>query len=163
VWQRYDETRFVFIGVPGFYSAMVDEFARYTDERIIEIERAGAAEKSAALDACDVYAMPSVHETFGIGYLEAWLHEKPVIGGDIPPLREVITQGVDGLLVPQKIEDIARAVTRLLDSPELRGAMGRAGNAKLRERWDWDRVMDRVEEAHRRAVGAHLPVDEALA
>jgi glycosyltransferase involved in cell wall biosynthesis len=163
VWQRYDEARFVFIGVPGFYGAMVDEFARYTDERIIEIARAEAAEKSAALDACDVYAMPSVHETFGIGYLEAWLHEKPVIGGDIPPLREVISHGIDGLLVPQKVSDIAHAVTRLLDDPALRAEMGRAGNAKLRERWDWDRVMDRVEEAHRRAIGAHVPADEALA
>ena len=163
VWQRYDEARFVFIGVPGFYGAMVDEFARYTDERIIEIARAEAAEKSAALDACDVYAMPSAHETFGIGYLEAWLHEKPVIGGDIPPLREVIAHGVDGLLVPQKVADIARAVTLLLDDPPLRLEMGRAGNAKLRERWDWEHVMDRVEEAHQRAVGAHLPADEALA
>ncbi|MGH2490278.1 MAG: glycosyltransferase family 4 protein [Candidatus Limnocylindria bacterium] len=163
VWRRYEEARFVFIGVPGFYGALVDEFARYIDERIIEIERAGAAEKSAALDACDVYAMPSVHETFGIGYLEGWLHEKPVIGGDIPPLREVIAHGVDGLLVPQRVEDIARAVTRLLDDPELRREMGRAGNAKLRERWEWDRVMDRVEDAHQRALGAHLPVDEALA
>ena len=163
VWQRYDEARFVFIGVPGFYGAMVDEFARYTDERIIEIERAEAAEKAAALDACDVYAMPSVHETFGIGYLEAWLHEKPVIGGDIPPLREVIAHGIDGLLVPQKVDEIARSVTRLLDDPALRREMGRAGNAKLHERWHWDRVMDRVEEAHRRALGAHLPVDEALA
>ena len=163
VWQRHSETRFVFIGVPGFYGAMVDEFARYTDERIIEIERAGAEEKSAALDACDLYAMPSVHETFGIGYLEAWLHEKPVIGGDIPPLREVIAHGVDGLLVPQKVDEIARAVTSLLDAPELRREMGRAGNAKLHERWDWDRVMDRVEDAHQRAIGTLLPADEALA
>ena len=163
VWQRHDEARFVFIGVPGFYGAMIDEFARYTDERIIEIERADTVEKSAALDACDVYAMPSAHETFGIGYLEAWLHEKPVIGGDIAPLREVIAHGVDGLLVQQKVADIARAVTHLLDDPALRAEMGRAGNAKLRERWDWDRVMDRVENAHQRAIGAHLPVDEALA
>ncbi len=163
VWRRHDDTRFVFIGVPGFYGAVVDEFARYTDERIIEIERASTAEKSAALDASDLYAMPSTHETFGIGYLEAWLHEKPVIGGDIPPLREVIAHGVDGLLVRQKVEDIARAVTRLLDDGELRAAMGRAGNAKLRERWDWHRVMDRVEAAHQRAIDAHLPVDEALA
>ncbi|HEV8670923.1 MAG TPA: glycosyltransferase family 4 protein [Candidatus Limnocylindria bacterium] len=163
VWQRYDEARFVFIGIPGFYGAMVDEFARYADERIIEIERAGAAEKSAALDACDVYAMPSAHETFGIGYLEAWLHEKPVIGGDIPPLREVIAHGVDGLLVAQRVADIASAITRLLDDPALRSEMGRAGSAKLRERWDWDRVMDRVEDAHQRAIGAHLPADEALA
>jgi len=163
VWQRYHEARFVFIGVPGFYGAMVDEFARYTDDRIIEIERAGAEEKSAALDACELYAMPSVHETFGIGYLEAWLHEKPVIGGDIPPLREVIADGIDGLLVAQKVADIASAVTRLLDDPALRAAMGKAGNAKLHQRWDWERVMDRVEDAHRRAVGAHLPADEALA
>ena len=163
VWQRHNEARFVFIGVPGFYGAMVDEFARYTDDRIIEIERASAEEKSAAFDACDLYAMPSTHETFGIGYLEAWLHEKPVIGGDIPPLREVIAHGVDGLLVPQKVAEIARAVTSLLDEPELRAEMGRAGNVKMHERWDWDHVMDRVEEAHLRAVGAYLPADEALA
>ena len=163
VWQRYAEARFVFIGVPGFYGTFVDEFARYTDERIIEIARASDAEKSAALDACDIYAMPSVHETFGIGYLEAWLHEKPVIGGDIPPLREVIAHDVDGVLVQQRVEDIARAVVRLLDDPELRHEMGRAGNAKLNEKWDWDRVIDRVEEAHQLAVDAPLPVDEALA
>ncbi len=67
VWRRHPDTRFVFIGVPGFYGAMVDEFARYTDDRIIEIERATSAERSAALDACDVYAMPSLHETSGSG------------------------------------------------------------------------------------------------
>ncbi len=163
VWRRHPDTRFVFIGVPGFYGAMVDEFARYTDDRIIEIERATSAERSAALDACDVYAMPSLHETFGIGYLEAWLHGKPVIGGDIPPLREVITHGTDGLVVPQQIAAIAGAVSALLDDPDLRRRMGRAGHAKLVERWDWERVMDRVEETYRRAVGAHVAAGEALA
>src|SRR5258706_16239574 len=85
---------------------LIDEFARYPDERIVEIERATSMERSAAFDACDVYAMPSLHETFGIGYLEAWLHEKPVIGGDIPPLRQGITNGVDGFAVPQGSDPI---------------------------------------------------------
>jgi len=163
VWRRFPDARFVFIGMAGFYGTVVDEFARYTDERIIEIERASSEDKSAALDAADVFAMPSAHETFGIGYLEAWLHEKPVIGGDIAPLREVIAHGVDGLLVPQKVEAIADAVLALLDDSALRESMGRAGAAKLGERWDWNDVMDRVEAAHRRAIGAHVPVDEALA
>ncbi len=163
VWRRQPETRFVFIGVPGFYGAVVDEFARYTDERIVEIERASSDEKSAALDACAVYAMPSLHETFGIGYLEAWLHEKPVIGGDIPPLREVIAHGVDGLVVRQKVEDIAAAVLMLLEDPALRTSMGTAGHAKLAERWDWERVMDRVEDAYARAARTHISADEALA
>ena len=163
VWRRFPEARFVFIGMAGFYGAVVDEFARYTDERIVEIEKATSAERSAALDACDVYAMPSQHETFGIGYLEAWLHEKPVIGGDIPALREVIAHGDDGLVVPQRVDDIANAIAALLADAELRARMGRAGAAKVAERWDWERVMDRVEEAYARAIDAHIPASEALA
>ena len=163
VWRRFPEARFVFIGMPGFYGAVVDEFARYTDERIVEIEKATSAERSAALDACDVYAMPSQHETFGIGYLEAWLHEKPVIGGDIAALREVIAHGDDGLIVPQRVDDIANAISALLADAELRARMGRAGAAKVAERWDWERVMDRVELAYARAIDSHTPAGEALA
>jgi glycosyltransferase involved in cell wall biosynthesis len=163
VWRSHPDARFVFIGVSGFYGAMIDEFARYTDERIVEIERATSVERSAALDACDVFAMPSLHETFGIGYLEAWLHEKPVIGGDIPALREVISHGTDGLVVPQRIDAIAGAVNALLEDPDRRARMGRAGHAKLLERWDWERVMDRVEEAYARAIASHVPAGEALA
>ena len=163
VWRRHPETRFVFIGVPGFYGAVVDEFARYPDERIVQIEKAPSGEKSAALDACSVYAMPSLHETFGIGYLEAWLHGKPVIGGDIPPLREVIAHGTDGLVVPQRVDAIASAIVALLDDAELRARMGAAGELKVRERWDWDRVMERVEDAYARAVATHVEADEALA
>ena len=163
VWRRYPDARFVFIGMAGFYGSVVDEFARYTDERIVPVERATSAERSDALAACDIYAMPSIHETFGIGYLEAWLHDKPVIGGDIPPLREVINHGVDGVVVPQRVDAIAAAIAALLDDPELRTRMGAAGHAKLLERWDWERVMDRVEEAHRRAIATHVPAGEALA
>jgi glycosyltransferase involved in cell wall biosynthesis len=164
VWRRHPETRFVFIGIPGFYSSFFDEFARYADERIVDIERASGTEKSAALDACDIFAMPSLHETFGIGYLEAWLHERPVVGGDIPPLREVIADGIDGFCVRQRAEDVAGAIRKLLDDPALGSTMGRAGSAKLREKWDWDRVIDRVEEAYARALAhTHTDVGEALA
>jgi glycosyltransferase involved in cell wall biosynthesis len=164
VWRWHPDTRFVFIGIPGFYSSFVDEFARYADERIVDIERASGTEKSAALDACDVFAMPSLHETFGIGYLEAWLHERPVVGGDIPPLREVITHGVDGFCVRQRAGDVAGAIRRLLDDRPLAATMGRAGAAKLQEKWAWDRVMDRVEEAYARALThADSDIGEALA
>jgi glycosyltransferase involved in cell wall biosynthesis len=163
VWRRYADARFVFIGMAGFYGTVVDEFARYHDERIVVVEKATSADRSDAFAACDIYAMPSIHETFGIGYLEAWLHDKPVIGGDIPPLREVITHGVDGVVVPQRVADIAAATVALLGDPALRAQMGAAGHAKLLERWDWERVMDRVEDAHRRAIATHVPATEALA
>ncbi len=150
VWAKHPETRFVFIGIAGFYSTFIDDFVRYTDDRIVHIEGASGQEKSAALDACDLFAMPSQHETFGLGYLEAWLHRKPVIGCDIPPMREVI--GAHGLLVPQRPIALADAILRLIEDEPLRTAMGEGGQAKVLERWDWDRVMDRVETAYERAL-----------
>ncbi len=160
VWREHPDTRFVFIGIDGFYSTFFDDFARYRDERIVDIECADAAEKAAALDACDVFAMPSRHETFGLGYIEAWIHERPVIGGDIPPLRDVISHGVDGLLVRQRAPEVADAIVRLLEDPALREAMGRAGRRKVSDRWDWDLVIDRVENAYQAAL-AGFEVDEA--
>lgn len=162
VWATHPDTRFVFIGIDGFYSTFFDDFARYRDERIIDIDCATQTEKASALDACDVFAMPSRHETFGLGYLEAWLHSRPVIGGDIPPLREVIDNGVDGLLVKQHADDVAIAILRLLDDPRLRGSMGAAGQAKVAARWGWDLVIDRLEGAYERAGSASL-VDGAAA
>lgn len=165
VWQKHPDARFVFIGIDGFYSTFFDDFARYRDERIVNIETASEETKGSALHACDVFAMPSRHETFGLGYLEAWMHERPVIGGDIPPLHDVISHGVDGLLVRQRADEVAGAIVRLLDDPLERAAMGRAGRAKVIARWDWDRVIDRVENAYQVALeGYELPeAVEALA
>ncbi len=165
VWERYPDTRFVFIGIPGFYSTFFDDFARYRDERIVEIEGASETEKGAALDACTVFAMPSRHETFGLGYLEAWLHGKPVIGCDIPPLREIIGQREAGLLVPQRAADVASAIRELLDRPDEAARMAQVGRQRVLARWDWERVIDRVEQAYAIAGAAdrRIEVDEALA
>ena len=163
VWRRHHDARFVFIGIDGFYSTFFDDFARYRDDRIVDIDCASAEVKAAALDACDVFAMPSRHETFGLGYLEAWVHERPVIGGDIPPLREVIDHGEDGILVKQRPDDVARAIVRLLDDPDLRRAMGVTGRAKVVSRWDWDRVIDRVALAYQAAEAGALVPEAAAA
>ncbi|MEP7003897.1 MAG: glycosyltransferase family 4 protein [Chloroflexota bacterium] len=154
VWRTHPDTRFVFIGLPGFYSTFFDDFQRYADERIIHLESASAADKDAALEACSLFAMPSRHETFGLGYLEAWLHGKPVIGGDIPALRDVIDVGRDGFVVPQRPAEVAHAILRLLDDPVAAAAMGALGRRKVEERWSWDAVIDRVEAAYAIAMNA---------
>jgi glycosyltransferase involved in cell wall biosynthesis len=59
---------------------------------------------------------------------------------------------------------VAGAIRRLLDDPALRSSMGRAGSAKLQEKWAWDHVIGLVEEAYARALAhAHADVGEALA
>jgi len=52
----------------------------------------------------------------------------------------------------------------LLDNPGLRLLMGQAGAAKVRQRWDWEQVIARVEDAYARALAnAHSDIGEALA
>jgi glycosyltransferase involved in cell wall biosynthesis len=153
VWRTHPDARFVFMGLPGFYSTFFDDFQRYADDRVIHLENASANDKDAALAACSLFAMPSRHETFGLGYLEAWLHGKPVIGGDIPALREVIDDGGDGIVVRQRADAVASAILRLLDDPTSAEAMGERGRAKVESRWSWGAVMDRVEAAHAIAMG----------
>jgi glycosyltransferase involved in cell wall biosynthesis len=151
VWREFPETRFVFIGIQGWYSTFVDDFARYRDERILDFENASAELKRAALDACDVFAMPSIHESFGIPFLEAWSFGKPVVAGAIPTSREIVSHGIDGLCVPQRGETVAAAVLTLLRDPTLRERMGQAGRAKAAQ-YTWDRALARTEEAYETAI-----------
>lgn len=151
VWRHFPDARFVFIGIQGWYSTFIDDFERYRDERIVDIEYAPAELKGAALDACDVFCMPSQYESFGIAYLEAWSYGKPVVACDIPVCREVVSDGVDGILVPQRAHRVAEAILRLLRDGELRASMGRAGQAKL-HRYTWERALERTEEAYRLAL-----------
>jgi len=66
----------------------------------------------------------------------------PVIGTYHAGIPEIIEDGTTGLLVPERhVEALAEALTRLLDDPDLRSEMGRAGRAKMEREF---RLEDRV-------------------
>jgi colanic acid/amylovoran biosynthesis glycosyltransferase len=66
----------------------------------------------------------------------------PVIGTYHAGIPEIVEDGKTGLLVPERhVEALAEALTRLLDDPDLRREMGRAGRAKMEREF---RLEDRV-------------------
>lgn len=138
VWERWPDTRFVFIGPRTRHSQRV--FAAQSDPRIVELDTVGLGEKTSALAACDVFCMPSSQESFGGVFVEAWMMGKPVIGGDIPAVREVIADGVDGFLVPPDPATIADRILTLLDDRALAQRMGEAGRKKVLARFTWDKL-----------------------
>jgi phosphatidyl-myo-inositol dimannoside synthase len=76
--------------------------------------------------ACDVFAMPSKGEGFGIVFLEAMRHGKPCIGGNHGGTPEVIDHGINGFLVPHgDAKALVDAITTMLESPQTRIEMGR--------------------------------------
>jgi glycosyltransferase involved in cell wall biosynthesis len=60
----------------------------------------GDEELAAVLAGSDVLAIPSEYEGFGIAYLEGMNYGLPAIGTTSGGAREIITDGVDGYLIP---------------------------------------------------------------
>ncbi|CAN5172390.1 N/A [soil metagenome] len=79
----------------------------------------------ACLSAADVFVFPSLFEGLPLALVEAMFKSLPCIAGDIEVLREVITDGKDGLLVnPHEISEIAAAMIKLFEQPKLCRQLG---------------------------------------
>lgn len=102
-----------------------------------------------AVEAATVVCLPSRHEAFGRVFLEAWSKRKPVIGGRIPAVQEVITEGETGLLVdPRSSAELATALERLVTDHELAARLGANGEREVMGRFSWDAVIGRVEAVY---------------
>jgi glycosyltransferase involved in cell wall biosynthesis len=70
---------------------------------------------------CDIFAMPSQGEGFGIVYLEALASGKPVLAGNKDGSRDALADGELGLLVdPDDTAEIAAEIIRVLRREHLR-------------------------------------------
>ncbi|MGI8858088.1 MAG: glycosyltransferase family 4 protein, partial [Thermomicrobiales bacterium] len=97
------------------------------------------------LAATDVLALPSRTDSFGIVFLDAWANGIPVIGANAGGIPGVVSDGIDGLLVPfGDVAALAGALRRLLDDPALRQRMGEAGRAKVLARYTWETIVASV-------------------
>lgn len=81
---------------------------------------------------CDVFALPSGGEGFGLVFLEAMALGKPVVGGAHGGTPDVIQDGVTGFLVSHgDVQGLAGALRTLLTNEHLRCEMGRRGRAHV--------------------------------
>lgn len=100
----------------------------------------------------DIYAAPSRldSESFGVAVIEAGACGVPVVVSDAGGLPEVVQDGRTGLVVPRDdVASLQAALTRLARDPALRGALGRAARDHVRQRYDWARCIDTMEQACR--------------
>ena len=101
----------------------------------------------AAVAACDVVAIPSLWESFCLAAVEAMALGVPVIGTRGHGFDEYLRDRENGLLVERRdVDALAEAVERLLDSPELRSALGAAAQLTADE-LDVPRVAPRYLQA----------------
>ena len=91
---------------------------------------------------CDVFCLPSRHESFGLVFLEAMGAGKPIVALNSTAVPEVVRDGVDGILVePEDVKGIATGIITLLKNSDLRAKMGGEGLQRVRENFDFHKVV----------------------
>ena len=97
----------------------------------------------------DVFVLPSHREGFPRAAMEAAASGLPVIATDIRGCRQVVADGVNGLLFPVKdVGALTRAITRVGDDAALRSAMSRASVDRARDNFDERQIVNRVMGAY---------------
>ncbi len=110
------------------------------------------------LHEADVLCAPSLSgESFGMILTEAFAASTPVIASNIAGYSDVVTDGVDGVLVPPADpQRLAEELQALYLEPERQQALGRAARESA-ERYGWARVAEQVEGVYSEALDAPQP------
>jgi phosphatidyl-myo-inositol alpha-mannosyltransferase len=128
-------------------------------EGVTVLGRVSDARKRAALEAADVLAAPSLGgESFGMVLTESFAAGTPVVASDIAGYRDVVRDGVDGLLVPRgDATALAETLRSLALDPERTARLGDAAGAGA-ERYAWPKVAAEVACAYEDARAVPEPV-----
>jgi glycosyltransferase involved in cell wall biosynthesis len=114
--------------------------------------------------AMDIFVLPSYREGFPRAAMEATAMGVPVIATRIRGCRQVVDDGVTGILVPPRdVDALTGAIERLLRDPESRRRMGAAGRGKARHAFDQQRCIDITLDTYRRLLDARTPPAKARA
>lgn len=108
----------------------------------------------------DVSVVPSLEEGFGLVAIESMVLGTPVVASRIDGLREIIEDGVSGLLVePADPHAIAQAVLRVLDDRDLHQRLSDGGRA-VAKRFSLDRYAARLTELYEQLASSRGAADE---
>jgi glycosyltransferase involved in cell wall biosynthesis len=92
---------------------------------------------------CDLFALVGWNEPWGVVFTEAMSVGKPVVVSRDAGVSEVLTDGVDAVLVePKHIDSAAAALERLLASAELRMRIGTRAKETFERRLTWDKAVE---------------------
>ncbi len=102
----------------------------------------------------DVYALTSVSEGFSLTTVEAMASSAAVVSTDCIGPREIIDDGIDGIIVPGRDPDLfGRTILDLLHDEDRRRSLGRAARRKVEDKYSVRDSVAKFEELFLSLVG----------
>jgi glycosyltransferase involved in cell wall biosynthesis len=106
----------------------------------------------AAMQAADVYCLPSFGDPNPLAVLEAMACALPVVTTDSGGLRHLVSDRGGRKVAPGDAMALAGALRELLGDPALRRQMGDHNRRVVEERYGWSAVVDRLEDLYAEAI-----------
>lgn len=108
---------------------------------------------AALYSAFDIFVLPSHREGFPRAAMEASAMGLPVVATDIRGCRQVVEDGVNGLLVPLRDSTaLTAAIAKLAEDDRMRHKMGDAGRRRARRLFDESQVVQTVMDTYKEVV-----------
>ncbi|MHA7842531.1 MAG: glycogen synthase [Winogradskyella sp.] len=115
----------------------------------------------------DVFCCPSIYEPFGIINIEAMACETAVVASAVGGIKEVVVEGVTGLLIqvvqqteapfepvnPDKFsKDLAEGINKVVSDKELREKMAKNGRKRVEEFFDWKAIAKQTKDIYQSLI-----------
>jgi len=150
ILRHYPHAKFVFVGD----GHMKEDVCRIGHQlgvahamRVLGVVR--GRELTNLFKACDVVAVPSRNEPFGIVILEGWSAHKPVVSTKRGGPAEFVWHEVNGLHVDDTPESVAWGLGTLIADHDRCRWMGRNGRATVDAAFSWDSIAEQTEMVYR--------------
>jgi len=157
VWQRFPDAYLIIAGAETSYTSTIKEIVNECSveegQHIILPGSILEDEKADFYAACDIFVTVSSQESFGIIYTEAWACCKPVIGGRIGAVSDLIRDDIDGKLVDiGNVSQLAETIKILIANPDLRQSMGQQGYQRVQEEFTWDVLTQKLRHIYEEVI-----------
>ena len=165
VQARHPHTNFVIAG-DGPLRAQLEALAKRLGARITFL--GNCTNVPAVLAAFDIFAYPTLGDSFGFVNAEAMAMGKPVISTRVGAVPELVRDGETGFLIePQDAWGLAQCICYLLNEPEIGRLMGSQGRQLIETKFDLKQevtaMADLYHELYHRFLGAPDRISDAPA
>ncbi|WP_297437248.1 glycosyltransferase [Thermococcus sp.] len=102
--------------------------------------------------SADVVVLPSITmgEAFGLVLIEGMATGKPVIATNLPGVRTVVDNGINGYIVePKNTKDLSERISYLLENEKTRKKFGKRGRKKVEKMYSWEKIGKKLEEVYK--------------
>jgi glycosyltransferase involved in cell wall biosynthesis len=105
-----------------------------------------------AIQSSDILVHCSLREGLARTLPQAMLCGKPVVSFDVDGANEIVNENTGRLIEPKNIEQLKQACAELIENKNLRGKLGEAGRATVKEKFAPDTMVDTIEEVYKKVL-----------